>query len=155
MTAVVTVTVPELDRLTLRDAGEALTEKPAVELVTVSEIMVVETVLPDVPVTVMLYVPAVAVEPTVKVSEEVPAPVIDDGLKAAVTPVGRPETASAMDELKPPVTALAMVAEPVLPCVIESEDGEAERVKPGVAVVELTSAEISPELGLPQPVTRS
>ena len=42
--------------------------------------------------TVMLYVPATAVEATVKVSAEVPAPVIDVGLNAARLLPGGPDT---------------------------------------------------------------
>lgn len=155
VTAVVTVTVPECDRDTERDVGAALMEKPAETPVTVSVTVVEETMLPEVPVTVMEYVPAAAVEPTVKLSVELPAPVMDVGLKAAVTPVGRPETVSAIDELKPPDTELEMVVEPPLLCAIDSADGDAERVKLGVVDTELTSALRRPVFGLPQPVTRS
>ena len=52
VTAVVTVTLPELRLAMLIDVGEALMEKPAVVLVTVNETVVVSTVLPAVPVTV-------------------------------------------------------------------------------------------------------
>jgi len=52
-TALVMVTVPELPRLTVMEVGAALMEKLAVVLVTVSETVVVSTVLPEVPVTVM------------------------------------------------------------------------------------------------------
>lgn len=54
LVVVVIVTWPELRRATLIDVGLALTEKPAVLLVTVRETVVVSTVLPEVPLTVMV-----------------------------------------------------------------------------------------------------
>jgi hypothetical protein len=50
--------------------------------------VVVSTVLPEVPVTVMGYVPVAVEEATVMVMMEVPAPVIEVGLKPTVTPAG-------------------------------------------------------------------
>jgi len=50
----VMVTLPELRLATVIDVGDALREKPALELVTVSAIVVVSTTLPEVPVTVTL-----------------------------------------------------------------------------------------------------
>ena len=58
-----------------------------------------------------------AVEAAVKVRVEEPAPVIEVGLKAAVTPVGNPLAASVTLELKPPVTVSVTVEVPVLPAV--------------------------------------
>ena len=49
----VIVTSPEALRAMLMEVGLALMENPAVVLVTVSETVVVSTVLPEVPVTVM------------------------------------------------------------------------------------------------------
>ena len=54
VTAEVIVTVPELLLAMLTVAGDALMEKPEVVPVTVRLTVVVSTVLPDVPVTVML-----------------------------------------------------------------------------------------------------
>lgn len=51
---VVIVDVPELPRATVRDAGEALIVKFALVPVTVSKTVVVSTVLPEVPVTVIV-----------------------------------------------------------------------------------------------------
>jgi len=48
------VTMPELLLAMLIDVGDALMEKPAAVPVTVRETVVVSTVLPEVPVTVML-----------------------------------------------------------------------------------------------------
>lgn len=85
---------------------------------------------------------------------ELPAPVIDDGLKLIVTPEGCPEADNEIAELNPPVTVLVIVELPLLPWVIETEAGEAERLKSGVEPPP-TSALINPVFGLPQPVTRS
>lgn len=128
VTAVETVTCPEALRFTLTVVGDALTEKPAVVPVTVSDTVVVCTVAPDVPETVILYVPGVVEAATVKLSVDVPVPVIDVGLKPTVTPEGAPEADKATAELNPPVTVLVMVALPDPPCAIETDDGDAERL---------------------------
>lgn len=100
--------------------------------------------------------PAAAVDATVIDIDEVPAPVMDVGLKPTVTPEGWPDAESVTAESNPPVTELVMVEEPDPPCAIETEPGEADRLKPGWVVVVPASALISPvPLGLPQPVTRS
>lgn len=95
------------------------------------------------------------VEATVMVMVEVPAPVIEVGLKPTVTPVGWPVADNVMAELKPSVTVLVMVEVPELPCATETEAGEADRVKPGVDELP-ASAVIRPDpFGLPQPVAKS
>ena len=53
VTPVLTVTWPDVPRLTVIDVGAALIENPAEVLVTVSVTVVVCVVLPEVPVTVM------------------------------------------------------------------------------------------------------
>ena len=68
---------------------------------------------------------------TVIVIVEVPAPVIDPGLKPTVTPVGWPVADSEMAESKPPVTVLVIVEPPELPCATETDEGDAERLNPG------------------------
>src|SRR3954468_20173656 len=70
----------------------------------------------------------------VKVSTELPEPgaAIEDGLKEAVTPAGRPEAERAMAALKPPETAVVIVEVLVLPCTTETELGAAAIVKSGV-----------------------
>jgi hypothetical protein len=70
-------------------------------------------------------------EAMVIVMVEVPAPVIEVGLKPIVTPVGWPLADNEMVELKPPVTALVIFEVPELACATETEAGEAERMKPG------------------------
>ena len=152
---VVMVEVPELPLATLIDAGDAETVKLGVVPVTVKDTVVLSVVLPEVPDTVMLYVPATVVAATVNVSVELPAPVIDVGLKPAVTPVGNPLADSAMAESNPPVAVLVIVVCPEPPCATESEVGDADKLKPGVEEVP-ASALISPTpFGLPHPVTRS
>jgi len=125
--------------------------------VTVSMTVVVSVVLPDVPLTVMLYVPGTVDEATVTVIVELPAPVMEPGLNPTVTPLGWPAADKEIAELKPPVTVLVMVELPELPCATEIEAGEAERLKPGeLEEEEPASALSSPDpLGLPQPVARS
>jgi hypothetical protein len=133
--AVVIVEVPELPLATLIDVGAALMVKLGVVPVTVRETVVVSAVLPEVPITVMLYVPVTVDEPTVIVMVEVPAPVIEVGLKLTVTPVGWPVADKVMAELKPPVAALLIVEPPELPCATETEAGAALMVKLGVVPV--------------------
>src|ERR1700690_2662976 len=87
-TVVVMVEWPELPGLIESDVGDALMVKLGLVPVTVSETVVVSTVLPEVPFTVMLYVPGAADEDTVTVIAEVPAPVIEVGLNVTVTPLG-------------------------------------------------------------------
>ena len=60
---------------------------------------------------------------------EVPAPVIEVGLKPTVTPVGWPLALKEITPLNPPVTVLVTVDVPWLPCATETEAGEADRLK--------------------------
>lgn len=111
---------------------------------------------PPVAVMVMVDVPAAAVEPTVKVSVDEPEPgeAMEVGLKAAVTPLGRPEAESAIAELNPPETAVVMVELPVPPCATETAVGEADNVKAGVAVAVTVSEMVAVCVMLPPvPVT--
>jgi len=85
---------------------------------------------------------------------EVPAPVIEVGLKPTVTPEGWPLADKEMTPLNPPVTVLVMVEVPTLPCTTVSEEGDAERLKPGPAAPASAVSRPDP-LGLPQPVARS
>jgi hypothetical protein len=152
---VVIVEVPELPLATLMDEGDALMVKLALVPVTVRDTVVVSVVLPEVPVTVTLYVPGTVDAATAIVMVEVPGPVIELGLKLTVTPVGWPVADKEMAESKPSVTVLVMVDVPELPCVTETEVGEAERLNPGVD--ELPARALSRPLpfGLPQPVAKS
>ncbi len=153
--AVVIVEWPEFPGLTVIDVGDALMVKLGLVPVTVRETVVVSWVLPEVPVTVIVYVPGAVDEATCIVMVEVPAPVIEVGLKLTVTPLGWPLADNVMAESKPPVTVLVIVEVPELPCATVTEDGEAERLKPGPDEVP-ASALISPlPFGLPQPVAKS
>ena len=153
-TVVVMVEVPLLPCTTETEVGEAAMVKLGVGVeVTVSETVVVSLVAPEVPFTVMVYVPVAVEEATAIDIVEVPAPVMEVGLKVTVTPVGWPLAVRVTAESKPPVTVLVMVDVPELPCTTETEVGEAERLKPGAD--DPVSAPINPVLGLPQPVTRS
>ena len=128
---VVIVEFPEEPLVILSDVGDALMVKfVAVPLVTVSETFVVSVVLPDVPVTVMLYVPVATVDPTAIVMVELPAPVIDVGLKVTVTPEGWPLALRETAPANPPVTVLVMVMFPELPWATVTDEGEAERLNP-------------------------
>lgn len=146
---------PEFPGSTVIDVGDAVMVKFGVVPVTVSETVVVSTVLPEVPFTVIVYVPGGVDEATSMVIVEVPAPVIEVGLKLTVTPVGWPLADNVIAESNPPVTVLVMVEVPELPCATVTEVGEAERLKPGPDELP-ASALISPlPFGLPQPVAKS
>ena len=97
--------------------------------------------------------PGVVVEATLNVMLVVlPA---ENGLvvNPMVTPDGWPVADNVMEPEKPPVTALLIVVDPLLPGLVETEVGDAEIVKPaGGGPV---SAGMSVAVGLPQPVTRS
>ena len=84
-----------------------------------------------------------AVDATVKVNVDVPEPgaAMDVGLKAAVTPVGRPEADNATAESNPPETAVVMVEVPVAPWAMETDVGEAASVNAGTGA-EVTVSEI-------------
>lgn len=155
---VVIVDVPDELRPTENDAGEAETVKSAETAgVTVSETDVVCVRPPPVPVIVMLYVPGVVFDDTVKVAVEVPEPgaPMEVGLNVTVTPVGVPDADSETAELNPPETAVVMVEDPLLPAVTERDPVEEEIVKAGVPVDVPVRAPSRPAFGLPQPVTRS
>src|ERR1700747_2039828 len=101
---------------------------------------------------VMEEVPAATVDATVKVAVELPAPVIDAGLKPTVTPEGCPLALSETAESNPPETDMLMVEFPELPCATESDAGDADRLNDGEEL-DPVSAAMRPELGLPHPVT--
>lgn len=153
--AVVIVDLPELPLASLIDVGEALMVKFGFVPVTVSDTVVVAVVLPEVPVTLTVYVPTAVDEPTVIVMVELPAPVIEVGLKLTVTPDGWPVADKAMTPLKPPVTVLVMVEVPAWPCATETEAGEAERLKPGDDELPASALSRPDPFGLPQPVAKS
>src|SRR5579863_2456604 len=81
----------------------------------------------------MVREPVAALRLTVMVMVEVPAPVMDVGLKLTETlePVTEPDRPIA--ELKPPLTVVVMVTLPVVPRVTLRDVGLALRVKLGFA----------------------
>src|SRR5581483_4274058 len=89
-------------------------------LPTTVTLTVVECVIPPpVPVTVAL--------PTriVMLDEPLPGAAIDVGAKFAVAPAGKPDTESAIDELKLPAIEVLIVAAPEPLCAIVNDDGDA------------------------------
>lgn len=89
---------------------------------------------------------------TVTFMVEVPAPVIELGVKVMVTPRPSPEADKAIAELKPPVTVVAIVEVPELPCAILSEVGDALSEKPGgteVTIRETVVVSAVPLAGVP------
>lgn len=102
-------------------------------------IVVVLEVLPLVPVMVMVWVPVVALLLAVIFMVEVPAPVMEDGLKEMVVPLPSPEAERLIAESKPPVTEEVMVTVPELLRVTVMEVGEALSEK--LAVVPVTVSE--------------
>lgn len=99
--------------------------------------------------------PVGAFEATVKVRVELPAPVMDVGLKPAVTPVGWPDAVKLIAESKPFTMVLVIVDVPFLPCATETEVGEAEREKLGDVEIPTSALIRLAPFGLPQPVTKS
>ena len=72
---------------------------------------------------------------------EAPAPVIDVGLKAAVTPVGIPLAVRVTGELKPFVMASVTVEVPMLPSVTEAAVALNEKLDvPAVATAKIRSS---------------
>ena len=97
--------------------------------------VVVWLALPLCPVIVRVRLPVVARRPTVIVMVEVPAPVIDDGLKLILVLLPCPEADSEIAELKPPVTAVVMVTLPELLLVMLMDVGDALIEKPALVPV--------------------
>lgn len=122
---------------TVSDDGDALTLKLGGAF-TVSVIVAVCVVEPDVPVTVTVAVPVVAEEEAVSVSVEVAVPlaggVTGFGENAAVTPLGNPEAVRLVAALKPFKLVTVIVLLPLEPCVTVSDDGEAATLKSGVGL---------------------
>ena len=97
--------------------------------VTVSVSVVVCVKLPEVPITVTVVVPVVAVPLAVSVS--VLVLVAGFGLKAAVTPLGKPEAENDTLPLKPFSGVIVIVLVPWLPCTTLKLFGLADSVKLG------------------------
>lgn len=104
---------------------------------------------PPVPEMVTVQVPGVALVLTVRVSVDAPEPgaAMVDGLKAAVTPVGRPLADRATALLNPPDTVDVIVEVPLAPCFTVTDAGLSERAK--VAVVKVKHWVRLPVAGFP------
>lgn len=97
---------------------------------------------PLVPERVMVVVAASAAGDAVRVSEDVPLPVIDGGVKLAVTPGGRPDALNATVALKPPNAPTVTGAEVVEPgstftdgvCVLRPKSGPGATLRENVVV---------------------
>jgi hypothetical protein len=97
--------------------------------------VVVCRVLPLVAVTVMVWLPVEALRPTVMVMVELPAPVMEEGLKLTELPLPSPEALSEIGESNPPVAAVVMVTWPELLRATLTELGLALTAKPAVLLV--------------------
>src|SRR5579872_900858 len=143
LTVVEIVLLPEVPCVTDKLAGDAPIVKSGVAAATMVRAIVAVSVMPP-PVAVMVTfaVPVVAVALAVNVRVELPLPgaAMDAGLKAAVTPDGKPETVSETAELNPPLTVVEMVLLPEVPCVTDRLVGDALSVKSGVAAALMVRA---------------
>ena len=86
---------------------------------------------------------------------EVPAPVIELGLKPTVTPAGWPDADKEIAELNPPLTVLVIVDCPEFPWTTVTEEGDEERLKLGLEELPARALIRPLPFGLPQPVARS
>lgn len=127
----VMVLVPLPPCVTVMLLGDAVRLKSGVATGFTVRLSVVKLVkAPDVPLIVTATVPVVAVPLAVKVSKlEVPA---GFGLKAAVTPLGKPDAERVTLPLKPFCWVMVIVLVPLLPCVMVTLAGEGESAKLGV-----------------------
>ena len=78
-----------------------------------------------------MYVPVAVALParTVSIDEPLPGAAIEDGLKLAVAPAGKPDALSAIAELKLPEIVVVIVDVLELLCVMEITAGFVETVK--------------------------
>jgi len=116
--------------------------------------MVAEWVsVPEVPVTVMVAAPRVAVAEAVSVSTEV-ALLFAAGVtglveNAAVTPLGMPDAVNVVAELKLFWLVMVIVLVPLAPCTTVNEVGDAAMVKLGVAAAVTVSESVVVAVRLP------
>lgn len=112
----VSVTAPCPPELIVRDLGDAPRVNAAGGAdVTLSVTVVVSTVLPLVPVTVIGYSPTAVPKFVEIVICEEPVLVIEAGLKLTLTPFGSPLAPRATAELKPPAAVTLIVTVPLFP----------------------------------------
>lgn len=101
--------------------------------------------------------PVTVLEATANVMTLLPLPgaAMLMGLKLTVTPFGWPVALKPIAELNPPEMTLVIVDVPLLPCMTETEAGEAEISKSGVDEVATRALIRLVPFGLPQPVSKS
>ncbi len=126
---IVIVLVPPLPRKTVKVFGEAVSLKFPNGL-TVSVMVVVALRVPDVPVIATVVVPVGAA--SLAVSVRTLLEVAGFGLKAAVTPFGRPDADSVTFPVNPFTGVIVIVLVPLLPCVMLTLLGAAARLKFGL-----------------------
>lgn len=125
VTVMVLAPLDPCERFTLLGA----TENPKSGAAFTVRLIVVESVkLPEMPMTVMVAVPATAVP----LAESVRVLVVEvlPGLKAAVTPAGRPDADKLTVPEKPPSGVKAIVLVPLVPCTSVRLPGVADSRKP-------------------------
>ena len=110
-------------------------------------------VVPLFPETVIVWFPSEALLPTVIVIVDVPAPVIDVGEKVTEFWLPSPEADNAIEELKPPVTAVVMVTLPELLLAMLIVVGEALMEKAGVVPVTVSETVVVSTMVPEVPVT--
>jgi hypothetical protein len=125
---IVRVLVPLLPCVTPRVLGDA--ERLKFGTVIVRPMVVEVLVLPEVPVTVTVTVPAVA--ELLAANVRVLVPVVPAGLNEAVTPFGRPDAARLTLLVKPYCGLIVIVLPPLFPCARLRLAGDAERLNVGV-----------------------
>src|SRR5215510_1048170 len=145
---IVIVLAPLAPRFTVRLAG--LAESVKLGAMTVRANVVERVSPPPAPLMVTLAVPVVAVLDAARVSVLLP-PVVEAGLKVAVTPLGNPVALKATASVKTPVRVMVIALVAVAPRV--TFVGVAESVKSGCggvlfAVVNVRSPDVD---GLPAP----
>lgn len=144
---IVMVLVPVAPRAIDRLDGFAESEKSGVAArLTVRAMVAVCESVPDVPLTVTVADPTVAVPDAVRVS--VLVVVADAGLNVAVTPAGNPLAVRDTAPEKPFAGAMVMVVVALAPCVTETVAGAADNVKSGGA-----DPAISPTM-IPRPLVQ-
>jgi len=148
----VTVLVMEFPWITLTAAGAGARVNEGAP-VTVSTRVAVLVIVPEVPVIVRVACPGAVELPAVNVRVLVVAAVAE--LKDAVTPEGRPDTASFTDPLKPFCGVILMVAAPVAPAATDRVCGDTERPNPGGFEIPVRSLMRLWPAGVPHPVARS
>jgi len=117
-------------------------------LVTLRVRFVVFTVPPPVAIRVRVETETWAVDPRVRVSLMLPFPgaATLPGARLTVTPAGRPETESAMEELKPPRPRVVRATDPLAPGARETLPGLAARVKVGTLSLVVCERVMPPRL---------